>query len=304
MTCRKASIWGPISRSPHQRTQLYASGYHEGRLVASGFTQTIGGLDCPTSTVDAEVRNAPSAYFGLSTPGTLIIDTSAGSSYSYQGIMTDKDGGSESRAQLNLVMGGAGMQELAGVNITYTGTTNVTGGTLMLTDATAFASNVTLSGGMLALNSTMGTLEIFAPTISGSGSVAAVGTGGVSLTAASNYTGSTTVSNGTLDIAGAGSVSCGPTNVPSGSLQVDGLLTTSVLNVTGSGGTQGSGAIGRGGHDPSDRRQPGLQQQHAEHLRGRVGQFNVRRRPGGQRRHADLSGLTALAVRRSKMAVR
>jgi fibronectin-binding autotransporter adhesin len=216
-------------------------------LWLSGYTQTIGGLDCPSSTVDAEVRNAPYAFFGLSTPGTLIINTSAGSAYSYQGIMTDKDGGSQSGAQLNLVMGGSGMQELAGANITYTGTTNVTGGTLMLTDATAFASNITLSGGTLALNSTAGTLEPFSNTINGNGSLLKTGFGGTSLTAANSISGGATVTGGTLDITAAGSLTGGPVNVPTGELQIDGQLTATALVITDTGGSQGSGQLAGAG---------------------------------------------------------
>ena len=157
--------------------------------------------------------------------------------------MADLDGGSQSGAQLNIVKSGPGMQELAGSSITYTGTTNVSGGTLMLTDASAFASNVTLSGGTLVLNSTAGSLEPFAPTINGTGSLIKTGFGGTTLTAANSYTGATIVTGGTLAIDGAGSVSAGPTNVPAGVLQVDGQLNTSVLNLTDSGGSQGSGQL-------------------------------------------------------------
>ncbi len=217
-------------------------------LFLSGYTQTVGGLSYTHGGASpfAFVRNAPLAFWSLSAQGTLIINTSAGSSYTFQGAMADLDGGSQSGAQLNLVKSGPGMQELAGNSLTYTGSTTVTGGTLMLTDATAFASNVSLSGGTLVLNSTAGTLEPFTPSITGTGSVMASGVGGTMLTAANNYTGSTNVSNGTLDIAGGG-VSCGPTNVASGLLQIDTLLTTSLLNVTGTGATQGTGQLAGSG---------------------------------------------------------
>ncbi len=143
---------------------------HACGLYLNGFTQTVGGLQYTFASAapEALVVNGNQAAWTLSSNGTLIISPSAGSWYTYQGYMEDKNGG-PSTGVLNVTVTGPGLQELAGANITYTGSTTVSGGTLMLTDATNFASNVTLSGGTLALNDAAGVPETFAQPVAGHG---------------------------------------------------------------------------------------------------------------------------------------
>ncbi len=84
-------------------------------------------------------------------------------------------------------------------NNTYTGTTTITAGTLQLGNATATGSivgNIT-DNGVLQFNRTDAGL-ILGGNISGTGSVIQAGTGTVTLSGTNTYTGTTTVSAGTL----------------------------------------------------------------------------------------------------------
>jgi autotransporter-associated beta strand protein len=147
---------------------------------------TIGGLSGATN--EALLDTGGSAV-------ALTIGNDNNTGMNYSGILSG--GGS-------LIKIGTGTQTLSGPN-TYTGTTSVTGGTLILAGSLA-GSTVSISG--------VGTLtESAGGVIAGTGSAFTQGSTGTStLSGANTYTGTTTVSAGTLAISGAGTL--GATTAP------------------------------------------------------------------------------------------
>ncbi|MBN8460054.1 MAG: autotransporter-associated beta strand repeat-containing protein [Verrucomicrobia bacterium] len=126
---------------------------------------------------------------------------------------------------------GTGIQELSGTGITYSGNTTVNGGTLRLTDTTAFNSNVTVNAGTLELNRSTGAWSL-GKTIAGSGAVEKTGDGSVTLTANSSaFAGTTTVSAGALFVSG----------------QLGGNVTVSSGTIGGTGTIGGNLGIGADG---------------------------------------------------------
>ena len=122
----------------------------------------------------------------------LTLAAAAGSAVSIQGIVSGAGG---------LTASGSGTEILSGTN-TYSGTTTISGGTLQLGDG------VTRNGvvaGNITDNATLAFANPFAQTytgiVSGTGSLVKSGPGTLTLTAAQTYTGSTTVSGGTLELA-------------------------------------------------------------------------------------------------------
>ncbi|WP_210215488.1 autotransporter-associated beta strand repeat-containing protein, partial [Pseudoxanthobacter soli] len=99
---------------------------------------------------------------------------------------------------------GAGTLVLSGAN-TYTGGTTVTDGTLQLGDATGVGSVVGNIVDNAALVFANPTAQTFAGVVSGSGTVTKQGAGTLTLTANNTYTGTTTISAGTLQIRDGGS---------------------------------------------------------------------------------------------------
>ncbi|MDR0870431.1 MAG: autotransporter domain-containing protein [Planctomycetaceae bacterium] len=102
---------------------------------------------------------------------------------------------------------------LGGSKSDYTGTTSVIRGNLELTDVNATGKNGTVNingaGQVLRFNIADGGTETYTNAITGAGSVEKTGSGRIELNKANNYTGETTVKDGTLaagnkDAAGAG----------------------------------------------------------------------------------------------------
>jgi fibronectin-binding autotransporter adhesin len=98
---------------------------------------------------------------------------------------------------------GAGTQTLSGP-LTYSGATNVNGGTLRLVDPTTFNSGslTVASGAKLEIERTLTDFDFSKP-IGGAGSLAIMAGGGtITLSGNHGLTGATTVNSGTLDISG------------------------------------------------------------------------------------------------------
>ena len=198
-------------------------------LDLNSSNQTLAGLDGATGTVE----NTSTSF-----AATLTLSPSDGGTQTFPGVMAGGGG----LGTVNLVMNGTGTQILSGAN-TYTGTTAINGGTLRIggadrlpvgtavTLANAAAATLDLSdnnqtlgsltgggtnGGNVALGS--GTLGVgdatstsFGGALSGTGGLTKHGGGKLTLTAANSYSGTTTISSGTLALSGSGAIASSPT---------------------------------------------------------------------------------------------
>jgi autotransporter-associated beta strand protein len=169
----------------------------------NGKTETVAGL-ISSATSPAIIENA--GYDGGNDnnipAGKLIVNTPVGADYSYTGALRNQNGGTDNGA-LSFEKAGPGTQTLIG-GFVYTGTTTVSGGKLVLQDASApFASSgVTLAAGTtLEFKRTSGSGSTAAP-ISGAGTVSKSGVGTTTLTGNQTYTGITSIEDGTLSITG------------------------------------------------------------------------------------------------------
>lgn len=138
----------------------YPSGGQEDTYFRlNGHTETIGGLVSLGLGGKVAIENRGSTDTGSYGNGTLIINTTGTSSYTYNGGIRNVDGGTGG-GTLALVKTGTGTQILSG-GLGYTGTTTVSNGTLEV-DAAA-VSPITVSGAGAKLTgsgSTSGTLTV------------------------------------------------------------------------------------------------------------------------------------------------
>ncbi|WP_309398370.1 PEP-CTERM sorting domain-containing protein [Cerasicoccus maritimus] len=147
------------------------------RFGKTGLTQEIAGL-------------SGSGLIRGSTSGnnTLTINTKSGVSTSYSGTIRD---------QFNIVIDGAGTQTL-GSNLIYTGSTTVSGGTLVLSTSPGSTSSVLVNGGDLQSSTTNINLGLGAVSMS-SGSITPNGIGSAgtfTVAADQNFT----VTGGTMNL--------------------------------------------------------------------------------------------------------
>ncbi|WP_449070486.1 beta strand repeat-containing protein [Prosthecobacter sp.] len=154
-----------------------------------GRTETIAGI---SATARGVIENFESATDQVAANGKLILNSAL--DFSYTGYIRDRASGTG--GTLSLEKQGTGTQTLAGAVITYTGDTTISGGTLRLTNTTAFNSNI-INNATLDLNSTAGTWTL-AKLISGTGTVVKTGTTTMVLSGANSYSGQTVVEAGVL----------------------------------------------------------------------------------------------------------
>jgi fibronectin-binding autotransporter adhesin len=193
----------------------------------NGKTETVAGL-ISTATSPAIIENA--GYDGGNDnnipAGKLIVNTPTGAEYSYIGSLRNQNGGTGNGA-LSFEKQGPGTQTLIG-GFSYTGTTTVSGGKLVLEDpsnaTTTFASSgVTLAAGTeLVLKRTTGATWVTPVPISGAGKVSKTGSGATTLSGNQSYTGTTTIADGTLSVTGS-------LTSPTVDVQTLGLLSTTTV---------------------------------------------------------------------------
>jgi fibronectin-binding autotransporter adhesin len=185
---------------------------------------------------------------GLSGTGTINTDSGVAATINAPIV----NGSSQSLAKV-----GVGTLILTAAN-TYTGGTTISGGKLQLGNGGASGSivgNVT-DNGVFAINRS--DAFTFSGVISGTGAFNQLGTGSTTLTNTNTYTGATTVSAGTLNIAAGGSITSDVTNTAtfnnagtvtgalfnSGTASNSGTITNGLTNVAGT--TTNSGTINGG----------------------------------------------------------
>ncbi len=200
--------------TPNAVTFGSGSGFPVGDLQVLGNAVTVSSLNTDGS-VQAIVENGPDA--GGS--GTLTVANATASTYGG----TLQDG---SASPLTLVKSGSSTLYLNGVS-TYTGGTNINAGVLNFASGALPLSGIAFGGGTLqwaggnlqdvssgiapiaagqaAILDPNGQGISFASSLTGSGGVTLVGNGSLTLLASNSYSGTTTVSGGTLQIDAGGS---------------------------------------------------------------------------------------------------
>jgi fibronectin-binding autotransporter adhesin len=203
----------------------------------------------------------------IAATGNLLLDTTNNAGLVLNGVIS---------GAASLVKDGAGTTTLSAAN-TYTGGTTISGGAISVSaDAnlgaapgTPTAGNVTLNGGKLfvsssfvlgstrglALGASGGTIEVaggqsvsYGGIAAGSGALTKSGAGSLTLSGANTYSGATTVSAGTLELANASGSALGSTaslNVASGATllisQSNQVNNNAAVTLSGGTITRGSG---------------------------------------------------------------
>ena len=178
----------------------------------------IFNLDNTTSNQQvAGITGDTTGKVGTTNAGALVLTLGGSGSYLFPGTIGQVTlaGKAGSASAISMLKSGAGIQILSGA-CTYTGTTNITGGTLQLgnggtTGALAGGSTITDNATLAFSRSntmTQGTDFSTAP-IAGSGVLVQMGSGTVVLNAANTYSGGTRINGGTLQLSGTGSMGAG-----------------------------------------------------------------------------------------------
>ena len=196
-----------------------------------------GSGEWTTGQLDVLLGNTGTPVSAFAAGSFLGVEVTGASSFSYGNDIAGTNNpifnGSDPKAK-GLVKLGAGTLQLTGPN-TYTNSTTITAGTLMLGDGTGNTGDLSAtsaisvaSGATLAVNRTGGTTQatdLNGKIISGAGSFVQAGSGTTTLSLTNTYTGATTVS--------------------AGKLVINGSISTSVLTTVASGATLGgSGTVG------------------------------------------------------------
>jgi len=221
---------------PGARAQFSGAGVS---VTVSGSVLVAGGIDCRSTGVATFTGSGGTFVLGGTAAGANEIAVADGS----QAFIAVGIAGAN-----GLVKTGPGRLTLTAGN-SYAGTTIVSGGTLAVgnsgpTGSVPGAIRID-SGAALALNRT-GVLTL-AAAISGSGSVAQIGSGSTVMTVANSHLGQTSVQAGTLRVEHPGALASSPTVVTGGRLEVAAGVTLRAPSVTLSGGVLSGASLLVGG---------------------------------------------------------
>ncbi|WP_052703348.1 Ig-like domain-containing protein [Comamonas thiooxydans] len=215
--------------------------------VASGATLTVAAGE----TIDA-----------LSGAGTVALGTSAltiginGTSSTFSGAITGSgtltlDGGGTFTLSGTNSGQSWGMQVLSGGTVSIAGDANLGSGTLQLNDGTLSVTSAGTIDNAISLGASAGSISVgsglavsLSSAIGGTGALTKTGSGALTLSGSNNYAGTTTVSAGTLSVAG--STASATTVAAGGTLAGTGILGGNVT-VQSSGllspGNAGAGSL-------------------------------------------------------------
>jgi autotransporter-associated beta strand protein len=221
------------------------------RFEMQGTNQTFTGISTGTLTTQGGtvIQNRSLDDTG-SNWGTSTLTLNGSGNYVYNGHVRDSDNpGASATNMLALNKTGTGTQTLVGTVITHTGNTAVAAGTLQLTNTTAFASNIDVSGSaVLEFNSTAANDATpdwpYAKTLTGAGTVNKTGTGWVYINNGTvAMTGQINVQSGILSVGGTTSNWTANT----ASVDVSAVAKFDLWAVNGTiGGLTGAGTVSNG----------------------------------------------------------
>jgi fibronectin-binding autotransporter adhesin len=244
---------------------LTFTGYR-GYLVTHGTTQTIKGISCLSTTTDkAAIIDNELA----DTAGTLIIDT-AGENFQFRGMIRDGPSGNDNGTLALVKRGNGTLKIITSQAEIYTGGLTIEAGTLDLTEGVLPPCDYTISGGTLNIGDrsrSIGTFQITGGTVqadtSGTGGVltsdatfdvqggtveavlagdqglAKTGAAEAVLKADNSYTGNTTITQGTLTLAGQGQINASSPILNEATFRIaDDVAAHTVSTISGSGTTQ------------------------------------------------------------------
>ena len=216
-----------VSGGIWSNNELYVGYSGTGTLTISGTgTVSVGGGAGPV-TIASQAGSVGTLNFGTNggsagtlSAGTIAFGSGAGVINFNQTNATTLSGSISGNGTVNQL--GTGTTTLTGNN-SYTGTTTISAGTLQIgnggASGTLGTTNV-IDNGTLALNRS--DVVTLGNTISGTGAFIQKGTGTTTLTGNNSYTGTTTISAGTLKL-GAGA-SLASTNINLGTMASQGTL--------------------------------------------------------------------------------
>lgn len=220
---------GTVTKSGAGTLSLTGSNTGSGAVTVNAGTLSIG-AGGTTGSLAAPIVNQATVVFNRS-------DTST-----YEGIVSGTG---------SVVKSGNGLLSLLGDN-TFTAPLRITGGTVGVGSGGTTGSIVAdvITGGVLAFNRS--DAVTYAGIISGTGALAMLGPGSLTLTGSNSYTGPTTISTGTLVIDTTGTIGslASGTIANGGSLhinRVNSAAVTGVITGTGSVAFLGSGTVTLGG---------------------------------------------------------
>ena len=167
-----------------------------------GFNETVAGITDTSGGGVIQVAQNENLGAGVQSTLTLAGD----GNYYYNGYLRNNSG-SANAGTLNITKSGTGTQTFSGTQVTYTGTTRVQAGKLILRDTTNFNGSI-VNDAELEMERAAGTAWSYSGTISGAGNVRKTGasTSAVTFNAASTYTGTTDIDSGTLSLGVNGSI--------------------------------------------------------------------------------------------------